>query len=150
MVTHPKPHTYCAIQGFSIRPFPDLVNFVPAVAYFFCLNLNAAFSQPGKGLIEIPCRVMFHHCLGDIRIKSRAEELSHLRTYHICGLTKPLTLPEVQACPLFQIDSTRMWHGRTLSPISPSIGWVRLSVLTANALSLGKQRKWKYLPRLAR
>ena len=24
-----------------------LVNFVPAVAYLFCLNLPAAFSQPG-------------------------------------------------------------------------------------------------------
>ena len=29
------------------------MNFVPAVAYLFCLNLPAAFSQPGNGLIEI-------------------------------------------------------------------------------------------------
>ena len=27
------------VQGISIRPFPGLENFVPAVAYHFCLNL---------------------------------------------------------------------------------------------------------------
>ena len=43
------------VQGISKRPFPGLVNFVPAVAYHFYLNLPAAFSQPGNGLIEIPC-----------------------------------------------------------------------------------------------
>ena len=45
----------CYVQGISIRPFQDLVNFVPAVAYLFCLNLPAAFSQPGNGLLENPC-----------------------------------------------------------------------------------------------
>ena len=30
--------------------FPGLVNFDPADAYHFCLNLSAAFSQPGIGL----------------------------------------------------------------------------------------------------
>ena len=34
---------------------PGLENFVPAIAYHFCLKLPAAFSQPGNGLIEIPC-----------------------------------------------------------------------------------------------
>ena len=42
------------LQVISIGPFPGLENFVPAVAYPFCLNLSAAFSQPGNGLIEIP------------------------------------------------------------------------------------------------
>ena len=32
-----------------------MVNFVPAVAYHFCLNLPAAFSQPGARLILEPC-----------------------------------------------------------------------------------------------
>ena len=32
------------------------MNFVPGVAYHFCLNLSAAFSQPGNGLIVEPCR----------------------------------------------------------------------------------------------
>ena len=32
-----------------------LVNFVPAVTYNFCLNLPAAFLQPGNGLIEMSC-----------------------------------------------------------------------------------------------
>ena len=43
------------VQGISVRPFPALVNFVPTVAYLFCLNLPAAFSQVGNVLIEIPC-----------------------------------------------------------------------------------------------
>ena len=38
-----------------MRPFPGLVNFVPALAYHLCLNLPAAFSQPGNGLIVKPC-----------------------------------------------------------------------------------------------
>ena len=37
--------------------FPGLVNYVPAVAYHFCLNLLVAFSQPGNGLIVEPCTV---------------------------------------------------------------------------------------------
>ena len=44
----------------SIRPFPGMVNFVPAVAYLFCLNLPAAFSQPGNGIIVKPCTGIFH------------------------------------------------------------------------------------------
>ena len=51
-------HPFCSssqIQGISERPFPGLVNFVPAVAYYFFLNLSAAFLQPENGLIEIPC-----------------------------------------------------------------------------------------------
>ena len=44
-----------SIHKISIRPFPGLVNFSPAVVYLFCLNLPAAFSQPGNGLTEISC-----------------------------------------------------------------------------------------------
>ena len=32
-----------------------MVNFVPAVAYHFCLNLPAVFSQPGARLLLEPC-----------------------------------------------------------------------------------------------
>ena len=39
----------------AVPAFPGLVNFVPAVDDLFCLNLPAAFSQPGNGLREIPC-----------------------------------------------------------------------------------------------
>ena len=35
-----------------MSPFTGLVNFVSTVAYLFCLNLSAVFSQPGNGLIE--------------------------------------------------------------------------------------------------
>ena len=40
----------------------DLVNFVPAVAYHFCLNLPANFSQPGNGNLAHPCRQLDYHC----------------------------------------------------------------------------------------
>ena len=32
------------------------MNFVPVVAYHLCLNLPAAFSQPGNGNLAHPCR----------------------------------------------------------------------------------------------
>ena len=32
-----------------------MVNFVPALAYHFCLNLPAAFTQPGARLLVEPC-----------------------------------------------------------------------------------------------
>ena len=48
-------YTLLIIQGISTRPFPGLVNFVPAVAYLFCLNLPAAFLQPANSLVELPC-----------------------------------------------------------------------------------------------
>ena len=57
-VTHPPfraSSIFITIQGISMRPSPGLVNFAPAVAYLFCLNLPAEFSQPGNDLIEIPC-----------------------------------------------------------------------------------------------
>ena len=47
------------VQGFTIRPFPCLVNFLSAVAYHICLHLPAAFSQPGNGLIVKFCRPYF-------------------------------------------------------------------------------------------
>ena len=34
---------------------PGLVNSVPAVAYYFCLALPAAFTQPGVHLLAEPC-----------------------------------------------------------------------------------------------
>ena len=48
-------HMY--VQGSSIKRAPGWVNFVPAVAYHFCLNLPAPFSQPGARLILEPCTV---------------------------------------------------------------------------------------------
>ena len=43
------------VQGSSNRRAPGFVNFVPAVAYHFCLNLPAAFTQPGARLLVEPC-----------------------------------------------------------------------------------------------
>ena len=34
---------------------PGLVNFVPALAYHFCLNLPEAFMKPGRSLFADPC-----------------------------------------------------------------------------------------------
>ena len=39
------------IQEISIRLFPGLENFVPAVAYHLCLKLHPVFLQPGNGLL---------------------------------------------------------------------------------------------------
>ena len=36
------------LQGSAKLSFPRLVNFVPAVAYRFCLNMSSIFSQPGN------------------------------------------------------------------------------------------------------
>ena len=43
------------VQGSTNRREPGLVNFVPALAYHFCLNLLAAFTQPGARLLVEPC-----------------------------------------------------------------------------------------------
>ena len=53
------------IQGISIRRLPGLVNFVPALDHLICHNLPAAFSQPGNGLTEIPCKA--HSVLSSVR-----------------------------------------------------------------------------------
>ena len=46
---HPLP-----LQGWAKLLFPGLENFVPAVAYHFCLNLLRAFSQPGSCNLSEP------------------------------------------------------------------------------------------------
>ena len=33
----------------------SLVNFVPALAYHFCLAMHEGFTQPGKHLLAEPC-----------------------------------------------------------------------------------------------
>ena len=43
------------VQGSTIRRTPGLVNFVPALAYHFCLNLPATFTQPRARLLVEPC-----------------------------------------------------------------------------------------------
>ena len=63
------------IQGISIRLFPGLVNFVPAVAYLFCLLPQLACSILATwdyGLIEIPCTIVY----GGSRIRSGTTSVS--------------------------------------------------------------------------
>ena len=43
------------LQGPAKRLRPGLVKFVSAVAYKSCLNLPAAFTQPGRSLLADPC-----------------------------------------------------------------------------------------------
>ena len=43
-----------ACTGVAKKCFPGLVNFVIAVAFHFCLNLPATFSQPGKHSFGTP------------------------------------------------------------------------------------------------
>ena len=40
-----------AVFGYLLLEWPGLANFVPAVAYHFCLK----FSQPGNGILAQPC-----------------------------------------------------------------------------------------------
>ena len=43
------------VQGSAKRHAPCLVEFIPAVAYHFCLALPTAFTQPGAHLLAGPC-----------------------------------------------------------------------------------------------
>ena len=43
------------IKSSAKRWSSGLMNFVPAVAYHFCLGLPAAFTQPGARLLQKPC-----------------------------------------------------------------------------------------------
>ena len=47
------------IQGSAKRLSAGLVNFVHAVAYYFCLALSVAFTQPGS-LLAKPCIINIH------------------------------------------------------------------------------------------
>ena len=44
------------IQGSAKRRSPGLVNFVTALAYYICLALPAAYTQPADRLLAEPCR----------------------------------------------------------------------------------------------
>ena len=48
-------HVQGRIQGSTNRRALGLVNFVPALAYHFCLNFPAAFTEPGARLLVEPC-----------------------------------------------------------------------------------------------
>ena len=50
------------VQGCAKKWAPGVANFVPAVAYHFCLTLPAAFTQPGDLLIAEPCIEMQERC----------------------------------------------------------------------------------------
>ena len=45
------------LQSLAKRLWPGLVNFVPALAYHFCLILPAGFTKPGRILLAEPCRL---------------------------------------------------------------------------------------------
>ena len=51
----PLPLQTSDVQGSTNRRALGFVNFVLALAYHFCLNLLAAFSQPGARLLVEPC-----------------------------------------------------------------------------------------------
>ena len=53
-VTDRDGHVDLYVQGSTNRRALGLVNFVLALAYHFCLNLPAAFTQPGVCLLVEP------------------------------------------------------------------------------------------------
>ena len=54
-------HVSFPIKGSINRRAPGIVNFVLALAYHFCLNLPAAFTQPGA-------RLLVEHCTHRYRV----------------------------------------------------------------------------------
>ena len=62
------------IQGFNIALFLDLVIFVPAVGYHICLNLPAAFLQPGNNLIEMLCSLYMRWQKNNAQVFQRESE----------------------------------------------------------------------------
>ena len=60
------------VQGSAKRWSPGLVSFVPALAYHFCLDLPAAFTQPGACLLAEPCR---GDKKGSLRVARRANDM---------------------------------------------------------------------------
>ena len=45
------------VQASAKRLWPGLVDFVPAIAYHFCVALPAAFTQTGYHLLAEPCTI---------------------------------------------------------------------------------------------
>ena len=69
-----QPDLTLGIQGSTRRPFPGLMNFVIVVAYHFCLNLAAAFSQPGNGPVHFPWPLFWCCAKGCVFFRYQNEE----------------------------------------------------------------------------
>ena len=67
--------SFCQPHGSAKRRAPGLVNFVPAVAYHFCLSLHAAFSQPGDHLyifsVKCTCVLNMRFCTSEAEVSGR-------------------------------------------------------------------------------
>ena len=66
------------LQDSTIRPFPGLVNFVPAFAYHFCLGLPATLPEPGNGLIERHVTYVWEVVLKGCMIPSARPDISYI------------------------------------------------------------------------
>ena len=62
---YPVNESCVPVQGSTNRRALGLVNFVPALAYHICLNLPAAFTQPGARLLVDPGKNKFAYCFRD-------------------------------------------------------------------------------------
>ena len=68
------------VQDSTNRRAPGLVNFVPALAYHFCLNLPAAFTQPGARLLVEPCTTLsccFPHRINEFLMDLEDVDIGH-------------------------------------------------------------------------
>ena len=97
------------LQGSAKKRFPGLVNFIPAVAYPFCLNLPAGFTQPGASTLADHCR----RVLGDL-----------------CQLIYYWKLIEIELPPWSQVSFSCLENWRTSSGTRPRCcsrqsGWPR-------------------------
>ena len=92
-----------AIQGWAKVLFQGLVNFVPAVAYQFCLNLPAAFTQPGNGNLAHPCnlkrafeRVLLQDGAGAAVLRQNSSQNTRGRMRWSGGDLEPLIRPRLK------------------------------------------------------
>ena len=92
-------HTKALILGPEIILVRGLVKFVPAVAYHFCLNLLATFSQPRKSIISGPS--MF----------PRSEVMSNLAHSGVLGFTQP-SLPFCLHVCILNLKTVIFQHSR--------------------------------------
>ena len=84
---HSKYMSFCltCTQGLAKRQSSGLVNFVPALAYHFCMVLPEVFTQPGAHLLYIHISRVVRK---DRNLKSQGLRLLHVMRIKIKVITK--------------------------------------------------------------
>ena len=90
------------VQGPGKMWSPGLVNFVSAVAYLFCLNLPAAFSQAGDHNFASPC--IFNPLMGhDVKAKLKDETRKERFSFNVIIEVSQVQGPQISPCALREV-----------------------------------------------